>query len=31
VVVIISYASMAFEEAKPLSPGLFFPKEGNKL
>ena len=31
VVVIISYASMAFEEAKTFKPWLVFPKEGNKL
>ena len=31
VVVIISYASMAFEEAKKFKPWIVFPKEGNKL
>ena len=31
VVVIISYASMPFEEAKTFKPSLVFPKEGNKL
>jgi aspartate 1-decarboxylase len=31
VVVIISYASMDFEEAKKYQPALVFPKEGNKL
>jgi aspartate 1-decarboxylase len=31
VVVIISYASMLFEEAKVFKPWLVFPKEGNKL
>jgi aspartate 1-decarboxylase len=31
VVVIISYASMLFEEAKTFKPWLVFPKEGNKL
>jgi aspartate 1-decarboxylase len=30
-VVIISYASMNFEEAKKFKPALVFPKEGNKL
>jgi len=30
VVVIISYASMDFEEAKNFEPTLVFPKEGNK-
>ena len=30
VVVIISYASMDFEEAKHFKPTLIFPKEGNK-
>jgi aspartate 1-decarboxylase len=30
VVVIISYASMDFEEAKYFKPTLVFPKEGNK-
>ena len=31
VVVIISYASMPFEEAKTFKPWLVFPKDGNKL
>jgi aspartate 1-decarboxylase len=31
IVVIISYASMDFEEAKQFKPWLVFPKEGNKL
>ncbi len=31
VVVIISYASMDFEEAKSFQPALVFPKDGNKL
>ena len=31
VVVIISYASMDFEEAKKFKPWVVFPKEGNKL
>jgi aspartate 1-decarboxylase len=31
VVVIISYASMDFEEAKKYQPKIVFPKEGNKL
>ena len=31
VVVIISYATMDFEEAKSFKPFLVFPKEGNKL
>src|SRR6187431_3653661 len=31
VVVIISYASMDFEEAKKFKPSVVFPKEGNKL
>ena len=31
VVVIISYASMSFEEAKTFKPWIVFPKEGNKL
>ncbi|MDB5252944.1 MAG: aspartate 1-decarboxylase [Flaviaesturariibacter sp.] len=30
VVVIISYASMLFEEAKTFRPWIVFPKEGNK-
>lgn len=31
VVIIISYCSMAFEEAKRFKPWIVFPKEGNKL
>ena len=31
VVVIISYASMDFNEAKKFKPWIVFPKEGNKL
>jgi aspartate 1-decarboxylase len=31
VVVIISYTSMLFEEAKTFKPWIVFPKEGNKL
>jgi len=31
IVVIISYATMDFEEAKSFKPSLVFPKEGNKL
>lgn len=31
VVVIISYASMPFEEAKTFKPWVVFPKEGNRL
>lgn len=31
VVVIISYASMEFDEAKKFKPWIVFPKEGNKL
>jgi aspartate 1-decarboxylase len=31
IVVIISYASMPFEEAKTFKPWIVFPKEGNKL
>lgn len=31
VVVIISYATMDFEEAKTFKPWIVFPKEGNKL
>jgi aspartate 1-decarboxylase len=30
-VVIISYASMSFEEAKQFKPWVVFPNEGNKL
>lgn len=31
VVIVISYASMDFEEAKKFKPAIVFPKEGNKL
>jgi aspartate 1-decarboxylase len=31
IVVVISYASMDFEEAKKFTPWVVFPKEGNKL
>ncbi|ULQ57808.1 aspartate 1-decarboxylase [Flavihumibacter rivuli] len=31
VVIIISYATMDFEEAKTFKPSIVFPKEGNKL
>lgn len=31
VVVVISYTSMPFEEAKTFKPWIVFPKEGNKL
>jgi aspartate 1-decarboxylase len=31
IVVIISYATMDFEEAKTFKPSLVFPKEGNRL
>ena len=31
VIIIISYASMPFEEAKKFKPFIVFPKEGNKL
>ena len=31
IVVIISYATMDFEEAKKFNPRIVFPKEGNKL
>ena len=31
IVVIISYASMHFDEAKKFKPWIVFPKEGNKL
>jgi aspartate 1-decarboxylase len=30
-VIVISYATMQFEEAKTFKPWLVFPKEGNKL
>jgi aspartate 1-decarboxylase len=31
IVIVISYASMDFEEAKTFKPRIIFPKEGNKL
>lgn len=31
IVIIISYASMDFEDAKTFKPWIVFPKEGNKL
>lgn len=31
VVIVISYATMPFEEAKEFKPWIVFPKEGNKL
>jgi len=31
VVIVISYASMDFEEAKKFKPSIVFPKEGNNL
>lgn len=31
VVIVISYASLPFEEAKRFKPWIVFPKEGNKL
>ncbi|MEI9918564.1 MAG: aspartate 1-decarboxylase [Bacteroidota bacterium] len=31
IVIIISYASVDFEEAKTFKPTVIFPKEGNKL
>lgn len=31
IVIIISYATMKFEEAKTFKPWIIFPKEGNKL
>ncbi len=31
IIIIISYASMDFEEAKKFQPSLVFPKAGNKL
>jgi aspartate 1-decarboxylase len=31
IVVVISYTSMDFEEAKKFKPWIVFPKEGNKL
>ncbi len=30
-IIVISYASMSFEEAKQFKPWIIFPKEGNKL
>lgn len=31
IVIVISYASMEFEEAKTFKPTIIFPKEGNRL
>jgi aspartate 1-decarboxylase len=31
IVVIISYCSLTFEEAKKFTPSIVFPKEGNRL
>jgi aspartate 1-decarboxylase len=31
IVIIISYATIEFEEAKTFKPNIVFPKEGNKL
>jgi aspartate 1-decarboxylase len=31
IVIVISYATMDFEEAKKFKPSLVFPKEGNKV
>lgn len=31
IVIVISYASMEFEEARTFKPWVVFPKEGNKL
>ena len=31
IVIVLSYASMDFEEAKAFKPWIIFPKEGNKL
>ena len=31
VVLVVSYASMDFEEAKSFKPSVIFPKEGNRL
>ena len=31
IVIIISYATMDFEEAKSFKPWIIFPKEGNKM
>jgi aspartate 1-decarboxylase len=31
IVIVISYATMEFEEARKFSPQIIFPKEGNRL
>ncbi len=31
IIIVISYATMDFEEAKKFTPAVVFPKEGNKL
>lgn len=31
IIIILSYATMDFEEAKSFKPSIIFPKEGNKL
>lgn len=31
IVIVLSYATMDFEEAKSFKPAVIFPKEGNKL
>ena len=31
IVIVISYATMDFEEAKTFKPSVIFPKEGNKI
>jgi aspartate 1-decarboxylase len=31
IVIVISYATMSFEDAKKFKPRIIFPKEGNKL
>ena len=31
IVIVISYTSMEFEEAKGFQPGIIFPREGNKI
>jgi aspartate 1-decarboxylase len=31
IIIVISYATMDFEEAKSFKPSIIFPKEGNKL
>lgn len=31
IVIVLSYATMDFEEAKKFKPSVIFPKEGNKL